>query len=133
MRPLPDFERRRRPARFTVWTVVAPVALLLSVSVIVVIAREAGWVGTAPTATASKPTTTRRAPPRTGATGTAGTTSEPPKKTPTKAAKVLYTVQAGDTLEAIAIRFNTSVGELLRLNPGVDPQSLTVGQKLRRR
>ena len=128
MRSLPDFEHRRRPARFTVWTVVAPVALLLSVSVIVVIAREAGWVDDGATTT-TRPVSTRTAPPQ----RTTTTRRRPPTKTTTTARRVMYTVRAGDTLEAIAIRFDTSVSELLRLNPGVDPQTLTVGQKLRRR
>ena len=39
-----------------------------------------------------------------------------------------YTIRAGDTLFAIARRFNVSVDDLLEANPGIDPRSLRVGQ-----
>ena len=42
-----------------------------------------------------------------------------------------YSVRSGDTLGTIAERFGTTVGELLALNPGVDPRALRVGQPLR--
>ena len=41
-----------------------------------------------------------------------------------------YTVVAGDTLFAIATRFNTTVNAILQANPGVDPNRLFVGQQL---
>jgi len=43
----------------------------------------------------------------------------------------LYTVQSGDTLSSLALRFNTSVSALLRANPQIaNPDVLTVGQQL---
>ena len=42
-----------------------------------------------------------------------------------------YAVQSGDTLGSIAQKYNTTVDELMTLNPGVDPTALTVGQKIR--
>lgn len=42
-----------------------------------------------------------------------------------------YTVQPGDTFESIATRTGTSVATLERLNPGVDPTALRVGEKIR--
>ena len=42
-----------------------------------------------------------------------------------------YTVASGDTLGGIADKYGTTVDELLRLNPGVDPTGLRVGQKIR--
>ena len=42
-----------------------------------------------------------------------------------------YVVKRGDTLDAIARRYSTSVEELQRLNPKLDPQTLTVGLRIR--
>lgn len=41
---------------------------------------------------------------------------------------VPYTIRAGDTLYELALRSGTTVDALLRLNPGVDPNSLRVGE-----
>ncbi len=40
-------------------------------------------------------------------------------------------VRTGDTLEAIAVRTGTTVAVLTRLNPGLDPELLRVGQRVR--
>jgi LysM repeat protein len=45
--------------------------------------------------------------------------------------KRFYVIRAGDTLDAVARRFRTSVGHLLALNPGVEPTSLRIGQRIR--
>jgi LysM repeat protein len=42
-----------------------------------------------------------------------------------------YRVKSGDTLEAIAGRFDTTVDALLALNPDVDPLALAPGQRIR--
>lgn len=42
-----------------------------------------------------------------------------------------YRIREGDTLEAVAARFDTTVEKLLRLNPGVDATALTPGQRIR--
>lgn len=42
----------------------------------------------------------------------------------------VYTVKAGDTLYALAQRFNISDAALERANPDTDPQKLRIGQKL---
>jgi LysM repeat protein len=54
-------------------------------------------------------------------------------RTTTQAAPkpVFVEVQAGDTLDQIAIDNNTTVERLLTLNPGLDPTGLQVGQQLR--
>jgi len=44
-----------------------------------------------------------------------------------------YTVSAGDTLASIARRNDTTVDRLQELNPQLDPQTLTAGQKLKLR
>jgi len=41
-----------------------------------------------------------------------------------------YAVQEGDTLSAVAAKFDVSVKRLERLNPDIDPQALSTGQEL---
>jgi peptidoglycan endopeptidase LytF len=41
-----------------------------------------------------------------------------------------YTVIAGDTMYAIALKHNVGLNELIAANPGVDPNVLTIGQTL---
>lgn len=50
--------------------------------------------------------------------------------TTTSPATSIYVVQAGDTLNAIARRFDTTVAELMRLNNLTNPDRIVVGQKL---
>ena len=40
-------------------------------------------------------------------------------------------IKSGDTLADIAEQFDTTVEQLLVLNPEVDPVSLTIGQRIR--
>jgi LysM repeat protein len=42
-----------------------------------------------------------------------------------------YRIRAGDTLEAIAAEFDTTVDRLLELNPGVDSFALQPGTRIR--
>ncbi len=42
-----------------------------------------------------------------------------------------YEIRPGDTLAAIAQRFDTTVEELEQLNPGIDPLALEPGQTIR--
>jgi LysM repeat protein len=44
-----------------------------------------------------------------------------------------YEVQSGDTLTSIAHETGVPVATILRLNPGVDPQILVSGEKLKLR
>lgn len=55
--------------------------------------------------------------------GPAATEPSGPKKT--------YRVKSGDTLESIAARFDTTVADLLELNPDIDPLALRPNQKIR--
>ena len=47
--------------------------------------------------------------------------------------KGAYVVQNGDTLTSIAHETGVPVSQILRLNPGVDPQILISGEKLKLR
>lgn len=42
----------------------------------------------------------------------------------------IYTVTAGDTLFAIASRFNVTVEAILRVNPGLDPNFIQIDQQI---
>lgn len=43
----------------------------------------------------------------------------------------IVVIQRGDTLFRIARRYNTTVEAILELNPGLDPNNLTIGQQIR--
>jgi len=45
-------------------------------------------------------------------------------------AKQVYVVQAGDTLTRIAIQFGVTEADLVAANPGLNPNQITVGQRL---
>ena len=42
-----------------------------------------------------------------------------------------YKLRAGETLSDVAVRFDTTVEQLLALNPRVKPTALIVGQRIR--
>jgi peptidoglycan endopeptidase LytE len=110
-----DARQRRELTRYG-----APAAFLAAVTVAVLLIK-AGLGG-------SHAATTEAAPPTSAATTTAAATTAPRTTT---AAATYYTIQPGDTLGAIASRAHTTVAELLRLNPGIDPRSLHSGQRIR--
>jgi LysM repeat protein len=63
------------------------------------------------------------------ATATAATTA--PTKTATEPKPVFVEVESGGTLDQIALDNDTTVEQLLQLNPGLDPTGLQVGQRIR--
>lgn len=107
--------------RVRVWAVrlAAPVAFFAAATVLIVLVQRglsAGESGSSPTTTA--PITTQ-----TG-TGTGETTTGSQRRR-------FYRVRVGDTLESIAARFDTTVADLLDLNPGIDPLALSPRQRVR--
>ena len=42
----------------------------------------------------------------------------------------VYTIRSGDTLSSLAGRFNTTVDAIIRVNPGIVPTNLQVGQQV---
>jgi LysM repeat protein len=54
-----------------------------------------------------------------------------PTLTPTPLPPLTYQVKPGDTLSDIAVRFATTVDDILALNPAVQPEALPVGYVLR--
>jgi LysM repeat protein len=57
--------------------------------------------------------------------------ASPPATTTPRAGAATVVVRAGDTLDAIARASGTTVDAILRLNPGIDPEALRVGQRVR--
>jgi LysM repeat protein len=45
--------------------------------------------------------------------------------------RAYYHVRPGDTLGVVAERFNTTLDDLVALNPQIDPNALKIGQRLR--
>jgi LysM repeat protein len=104
---------RRLLARY-----VAPVAFLLAVTAVVLVVRAGLRHHSAPAraATAAPQVVTTRV------------AARPVKPAPPKR---WYVIQSGDTFEAVAGHYGTSVAALLKLNPGVDPKALVPGQRVR--
>jgi LysM repeat protein len=67
-----------------------------------------------------------------GLTGT-GTKTTAKKGKKDKLPKRIYTVKTGDTLGSIAEKTGISVETLQDLNPNLDPQALSTGQKVKLR
>jgi LysM repeat protein len=99
----------------------APAALLLGATVLVLLVRSA--LDDEPAATTTPATTAPATATDTAATTVTTTAASEPE--------AFYTIESGDTLESIAAAYGTTVEELLRLNPGIDPTNLTVGQRIR--
>jgi LysM repeat protein len=100
----------------------APAAFLVAATIAVLLVR-AGLDSAEPTSVTTAVTPTTTAPTEPAGT-TTDTTAEPP-------GAEFYVIQSGDTLAVIADQFDTSVEQLLVLNPDVDPVALTVGQRIR--
>jgi LysM domain len=119
--------RARAPSRAWLARFAAPAAFLAGVTIAVLLVR-AGLASSDETRTADTPTTTvttpAPAPPPPPATRGGGTTTAPEERE-------FYTIESGDTFAALAARFGTTVAELIRLNPQVDPAGLSVGQRIR--
>ena len=104
--------RRLWAARF-----VAPLAFFAAATILIILIQRGLDGGSTDTATPATP-------PVTSPTTIAGTPTTPAKKR-------FYRVKRGDTLESIAAKFNTTVDDLLTLNPNVDPLALSPRQRIR--
>jgi LysM repeat protein len=85
-----------------------------------------------PPATTVKTTATTSSTETTEETTTADTTLETTttEKAGSGGQHVKWTVKPGDTLASIATQFATSVRELQKLNPSIDPDTLQIGQEI---
>jgi len=121
-----DPVRRRELTRFG-----APVVFLAAVTVAVLLVKAGlnHGSGTHPD-TVGVPTTTA------AATTQATTTNKlvltgTSRSTSTTPVAQYYVIQSGDTLGAIAAKYNTTVDQLLTLNPSLDPNALRPGDRIR--
>jgi LysM repeat protein len=96
----------------------APAAFLLAVTIAVLLVRSGLQ------SDAAAPTSSVRTQTVPTQTATA-TTPVPPRQ------RRFYRLRAGETLSDVAIRFDTTVEQLLALNPGVEPTNLIIGQRIR--
>jgi LysM repeat protein len=103
--------------RLWIYRLGAPLAFFLAATILVVLIQKGLDSGTASTTTAR--------------VSTVSTPVETTPTTTTSKKKKIYRVKAGDTLESIAAKFNTTVDDLLALNPKIDPLALSPGQKIR--
>jgi LysM repeat protein len=121
-----DPVRRRELTRFA-----APAAFLAGVTVAVLLVK-AGLDNDSPSQTVVQPTSTARTTTRAATTRKIVLTTPPATATTaTTTGGKYYVIQAGDTLGEIAAKYNTTVDELLTLNPGVDPNALHPGDRIR--
>ncbi len=98
--------------------VVAPAVFLLAVTAVVLVVRTSLRSGTPAGVTTQSVTTAR--------TRAASPTTRKPG-----APKRWYVIRSGDTLSSIAAQLGTSVDELMRLNPGIEPTALRPGEQVR--
>jgi peptidoglycan DL-endopeptidase LytF len=96
----------------------APAAFLAAVTIAVLLVRAG--LDTDSSANTTTATTTRVA-----STSTATTTATSVRR------RRYYRLRQGETISDVAIRFDTTVEQLLALNPGIEPNSLDVGQRIR--
>ena len=97
----------------------APAAFLLAVTAVVLVVRstlQSNGKPASATTSAALVVTTKAA---------------PATRRPAPAPRRYYVIQSGDTLDAIASRFATTVDALVRLNPDVKPTALTPGERVR--
>ena len=139
-----DPRRRQELTRYG-----APAAFLAAVTIAVILIKsglDTGPTSQQTTSIASStrgPATTQRtttkivitAPPATtttsGSTSATITTATTSTTSTTVAGAQYYVIKAGDTLGAIAAKYHTTVEQLVRLNPGVDPTRLRPGDQIR--
>ncbi len=112
---------RDEPPRAWAPRILAPLAFFAAATLLVLIVHNSLNAETTPE-------TPRPAAPgaTTGDTTTGRTTTNRPP-----GQRRFYRIREGDTLDQIALRFDTTVDDLLTLNPGIEANALTPGQRIR--
>lgn len=120
-----DPGRRRELTRYG-----APALFLLAVTIAVLLVK-AGLDNGSQDETVAAPTTSARTSSAAAPTTTITLTDSGTVSTTAPANAQYYVIQSGDTLGEVAAKYNTTVDQLLTLNPGVDPSALQPGQRIR--
>jgi LysM repeat protein len=120
-----DPRRRRELTRFG-----APAAFLAAATIAVILIKAglSDGSGAEPTTVGALPNAAATTAPR--VTSQLVLTESTPTTTTTPEGQY-YVIQGGDTLGSIALKYDTTVEDLVRLNPDVDPTALHVGQRIR--
>ena len=100
--------------------VLAPLAFFLAATILILLVNDAIEDGQTP-ASSAPPTETS---PSATQTASTGTVASPGKRT-------YYRIKPGDTLETVANKKDTTVDDLIQLNPNIDPNNLQPGQRIR--
>jgi LysM domain len=108
---------RRSPARF-----LAPLALVAVCAALFAVVSSTTGDGDGGSSTNGRP-----------AASPSGDGDGSPSRERRRRVRRFYTVRAGDTPGAIAERTGVPLAEIERLNPDIDPQQLSPGQRLRLR
>ena len=116
--------RSDEKGRFSAWSFVAPVILVVAVIIVVGVARPILSEVRDGTSSSSSTSTSHT----NGTTVPVGTATT---RTSKAKGKRFDTVKAGDTFGSIASRNGTTVAKLRKLNPKVDSQSLQLNQRIR--
>jgi lysozyme len=111
----------------------APAAFLAAVTIAVILIKSGLSGGSDSVTTVGALPTTTRAVTQQTTTKIVLTTPQGPVTTTatTTPGAEYYTVRNGDTLGSIASQYNTTVDQLTTLNPGIDPNTMHIGQRVR--
>ena len=106
----------RTPARF-----LAPIALVAFAFALYTVVQDARDNDGASSSSTPAQTTPAKS----------GSSTKSGKKSAKHHVKRFHRVQTGETPSSIALKYHVSVKTLQKLNPNMDPQALTVGERLR--
>ena len=103
--------------------VLAPIAFFVAATILILLVNDAIEDGSKPASSAPPADTTNVSTSPSG-TGTTTTANGPARRT-------FYRIKPGDTLETVAAKKDTTVDDLIQLNPNIDPNNLQPGQRIR--
>ena len=130
------YRRRRRGGGSrgpTIARYAAPIVLLAAVLITVSIAADSHMFGgkTGKSLSVVKSKSTKSNKPTPAVSATAASSATPTSSATATSTERFYTVKSGDTLSGIVAETGVSLAEIQTLNPGIDSNTLSVGQKVK--